>query len=446
MLNKTVWLLLVLSAGAAAQPAAVPLTLKQAVALALAPEGNARWRLAHQLARQAEQRAAQSRAALLPSLEGSLAEQNQTRNLAAFGIRIEAPIPGFRVPDLVGPFTTFDARAAVRQTVLDLAAWRRYQAVRETARAARAEEEAVRDAVAREVALLYLALLRAEARLEAARANVRLAERLLDLARNQKAAGTGTGIEVTRAEVQLANERQQALAAELETRRARLELLRAIGLALDTPVAPASSLEYVPPPEVDLAALREAALRTRADYRAQLLREESARLAASGAAAERLPSVAAFADYGSLGTSLANSLPTRVYGLAVRVPLFDGGLREARRQESRSLYEQERIRTAELRRQIELDIRLAADALASALEQVKVAGEGLGQTLRELEQAERRYRAGVAASLEVTDAQTRLARARENRVAALFLYHRARLELAYAVGGIRQFVEEEKVP
>lgn len=446
MLSKNAVTLVLLSASAAAQPSAVPLTLRHAVELALAPDGSARVRLARQFAQQAEQRAAQSRAALLPNLEGSLAQQNQTRNLAAFGIRIEAPIPGFRVPDLVGPFSTFDARAAVRQAVLDLPAWRRYQAGREHVRAARAEEEAVCEAVAREVAVLYLAFLRADARLEAARANVRLAEELLDLARNQKAAGTGTGIEVTRAEVQLAHERQQLLAAELEARRARLELLRAIGLSLDAAITPAGSLDYVPPPETDVAALLEAALRTRADYRAQQLRQEGARLAAGAAAAERLPSVAAFADYGSLGTSLTHSIPTRVYGLALRLPLFDGGWRQARRQEGRALYEQERIRTADLRRQIELDIRLAADAVTSAAEQVKVAEDGLTQTLREMEQAQRRYRAGVAPSLEVADAQTRLARARDNRVAALFLYHRARLDLAYAAGRLRRFIEEEKLP
>ncbi len=446
MLSRNVWGFLVLSSCAAAQSGGVSLSLKQAVELALAPDGNTRLRLARQLVRQADARARQSRAALLPNLEGTVAQQNQTRNLAAFGIRIEAPIPGFRVPELVGPFSTFDARAAVRQPVLDLAAWRRYQAGRETARAAAAEEEAAREAVAREVAVRYVALLRAEAHVEAARANVRLAEQLLDLARNQRAAGTGTGIEVTRAEVQLAHERQQLLAAEMETRRSRLELLRAIGLPLDTDVTPAGSLEVAPQGQEDPAVLLQTALEARADYRAQQLREESARLAAGAAAMERWPSLTAFADYGSLGTSLHNALPTRVYGLALRLPVFDGGLREARRQEGRSLYEQERVRTADLRRQIELEIRLAADALTSAREQVQVAEEGLAQTRREMEQAERRYRAGVTSSVEVADAQTRLARARDNLVAALFLYHRARLDLAYAAGRIRQFIEEEKLP
>ena len=42
--------------------------------------------------------------------------------------------------------------------------------------------------------------------LDTARSNVELSEALLKLAQNQKTAGTGTGIEVTRAQVQLSND------------------------------------------------------------------------------------------------------------------------------------------------------------------------------------------------------------------------------------------------
>ena len=55
------------------------------------------------------------------------------------------------------------------------------------------------------------------------------------------------------------------------------------------------------------------------------------------------------------------------------------------------------------------------DALQSADAQVKTAEEGLKLAQNEVAQAERRYEAGVTNSIEVTDAQTRLARARDNR-------------------------------
>jgi outer membrane protein len=47
----------------------------------------------------------------------------------------------------------------------------------------------------------------------------------------------------------------------------------------------------------------------------------------------------------------------------------------------------------------------------------------------------------MATSIEVTDAQTRLARARDNQIAALDLYNRARIDLGQATGTIRQMVD-----
>jgi outer membrane protein TolC len=105
------------------------------------------------------------------------------------------------------------------------------------------------------------------------------------------------------------------------------------------------------------------------------------------------------------------------------------------------LYEQERLRSADLRQQIELELRLALDGLRSSADQVKVAEEGLAQAKDELDRARRRYEAGMASSLEVTDAQTRLARARDNQIAALDLYNRARIDLGQATGTIRQMMD-----
>ena len=434
--------LLLLPALVAAQPAPpLELSMKQAVQMALAPDGDARVRLAQEAVKQAQSRSAQARAALLPNLDASVSEQNQTRNLASFGIKISIPIPGFVFPELAGPFSVFDARASVTQTVFDFGSIRRYQAARTGIQAAGEESDAARDQVARQVALQYLAAVRAEAKVQSAEADTGLAESLQKLAENQKGAGTGTGIEVTRAKVQLAQARQQLLVAQIELRQAQLELLRTIGLALDTRVRLTGNLDYSPVEVLSPEKTIEAALQTRADWKAQQKREEAARLTYSGVKLERLPSVAGFADYGSIGNSITSAIPTRTYGLALRVPVFDGGRRDARRTESGSQYEQERIRTADLRRQIELEARLALEDLRSAEDQVKVASEGLALVEAELEQAQRRYQAGVTSSLEVTDAQTRLARARDNRIAALFLYNRARLDLWQATGTIRQMVD-----
>jgi len=72
---------------------------------------------------------------------------------------------------------------------------------------------------------------------------------------------------------------------------------------------------------------------------------------------------------------------------------------------------------------------------------VNVSKDGLELSQNELAQARRRYEGGVANSVEVTDAQTRLERARDNQTAALYLYNVARIDLAQAMGRVRAAVQ-----
>ncbi len=424
------------------RPPILQLSLKQAVQLALAPEGSTRVKLAEEDLKQAESRADESRAALLPDFEGYLQYQNETANLKAFGFDFpKVPIPGFVIPTFVGPFSVLDARATVNQTVFDFSAIRRYQASRVAIEATKADNEGTHDQVTDQVARAYLAGLRAQASLDTEGANVELSESLLRLAQQQKAAGTGTGIEITRAEVQLANDRQAQLVAQNDVDRTRLQLLKVIGLKLDNPVELVDRLSYIPMESVDPEQALATANQHRAELRAQQRREENARLSFSATKLERLPSVSAFANYGDIGSSVLSALPTRSIGASVKIPIFDGGRRDARRAESASVFRQEAVRTADLHDQIELDVRVAIDSLHSADAQVKAAEDGLKLAENEVAQAERRYKGGVSNSVEVTDAQTRLARARDNRINALYNYNLARIDLGTATGTIQSMIQ-----
>ncbi|HTR37170.1 MAG TPA: TolC family protein [Bryobacteraceae bacterium] len=450
MQSTKLLLSLALAAPALAQqlqtrPQVLQLSLKQAVELALAPEGSTRVKLAEEALKQAQSQADEARAGLLPDFESYTQYQNETNNLKAFGFNFanfsKVPIPGFSIPTFVGPFGVFDVRASVNQTVFDFSTIRRYQASKVAIEAVKADNEGTRNQVTDQVARAYLAGLRAQATLETAQANVDLSEALLRLAQTQKQAGTGTGIEITRAEVQLANDRQQLLVAENDVDRTHLQLLKVIGLKLDNPVELTDRLTYIPMDAVDEAHELATARANRPEWQAQSRREETARLNYSAVKMERLPSVSAFANYGDLGSSAFSALPTRSVGATVRIPIFDGGRRDARRAESASQYRGEKIRTEDLRDQIDLDVRTSIDSLRSADAQVKTAEEGLKLSENELAQAERRYKAGVTNSIEVTDAQTRLARARDNRVSALYNYNLARIDLGTATGTIQSMIQ-----
>jgi outer membrane protein TolC len=420
------------------------LTLQRAVELALSPEGNSHIQLSREFVIQAQSRSKQARAALLPDLSASAYQESNTRNLEALGLRdiIPTKYAGvIQIPRRVGPFPVFDARMTMVQNVLDVSSIRRFQASKTLVKAAGAESENTDDEVAGQVAKAYVSALRAEAQVDAATANLELANAVLKTAENQKSAGAGTGIDVTRAKVQVANERQRLLVAQNERRRAHLTVLRALGLRLDTEIQLTDRLTYSPIESEVLATEPIAAVDMRSDFMAQTNRQDGARLALSATTLERLPSITLFSDYGTMGLDPYRALPTYTYGVAVRVPIFDGGRRDARRAESQSIYRQEQIRSNDLREQIQLEVQLAKDGLQSADEQVKVAEEGLALANNELAQARRRFEAGVTSSLEVIDAQTRLARARDNRIAALFSHNLARIDLGQATGQIRKMIQ-----
>lgn len=419
----------------------IQLSLKKAVEIALAPQGNSRVQLALESVKLAKARSAQARAALLPNLDGYVSQKNRTVNLQAIGVGVGPLAPLIENLTLVGPFNTFDARANLSQTVLDFSAIKRFQASRAGVSQAQAEDESTRDQTRELVTKAYLVALRAEAALEAAQSNVLLSEALLRLAANQKEAGTGTGIEVTRAKVQLANQKQQLVVAQNQRTLSHLQLLRSMGLNLEASLELTDRLAYMPAEAANPDVLLKTALDSRADWKAQLKREETQRLNYSAIKMERLPSVIGLADYGTIGTGVDNSVPTRTYGISVRVPVFDGGQRDARRAESLVQFRQESIRTKDLRQQIELEIRAALDSLRSADEQVKAAAEGLDLAEEELASARRRYEGGVSNSVEFTDAQNRLERARDNHISALFSFNLARIDLSVATGTIRQILQ-----
>ncbi|MBZ5606082.1 MAG: TolC family protein [Acidobacteriia bacterium] len=420
----------------------LPLTLKHAVEIALTPEGSPRVSLALETIKQAEMRKNEARAAFLPDVEASVNDRRQTTNLRAFGFNFAIPIPGLSIPTIVGPFSVFDARATASQTVFDFSTYKRFQASKVNIETARTDYDTTRNQISDQVARAYALTLRADAALDAAKANVDLSQALLKSAQDQKDAGTGTGIEVVRAQVQLANDKQRLVVAENDRRRAALNLLRVMGLKLEAMVELTDKLAYHPVEIGTIEAALADARKIRPELKSQQERESSAKLSYDATKWERLPSVGASADYGSIGSELVGSMPTYTYGLSVRVPVFDGGRRDARRIESLSQYRQERTRTRDVEQQVELDVRLAFDSVRSAATEVQTAQEGAQLAEQEVAQARRRYEAGVTNSIEVTDAQTRLDRARDNQINALYDYNVARIDLATATGKIREYVNQ----
>ncbi len=411
------------------------LSFQQAIQTALA--NNFRARLAQERINEATGKAQEARGGLLPEMVGVITQRSETVNLAAMGFQAGL-FPG-SLPLLIGPFDNFDARARLVQSIFNWRAIQQYRAGQSGLKLARVEEQMMRQQVVTQTALAYLNSISAERAVEAAQANLALAQSLFKLAQDRRDAGVATGIDVTRAQIRAAEEQLRLVQTQTNAQQARIAFLRVVGLPLANAVKLTEALPFLPEPLPGVEQLVTEAQRERPEIRAAEEQLQVSGYSLSAAKAERLPTVDFVGDYGESGnTPWRNAVPTRTAGVRVTIPLF-GGRTQGRITQARSQQQQAALRLQDTRTQVEEDVRLALQNITTAAEQVRVAQQALALAQREVEMARDRFSAGVADNLEVVNAQTSLANAREREVAALAQYNAARINLAAARGQVEAF-------
>lgn len=420
-------MLLATAGGASAQaPAGESLSLGGAARLA-AERGTT----AITARERATQRAAQSvqyRAALLPSLSTNALIDGGTNTPVPVGVAN----PG-AFSSALGVDRTLDMQVRLNQTLFDPAAVGRWRAADADADAAEVSADHSANLAAKDGAIAYLRVLRADGRLAARIADSSLAAELLDIARQHLAAGTAIALDVTRAESQLASATSALIRERNERARVELDMLRVLGLPISSRVRLTDSLRDPEAGDVngsEAEAVHGALLR-RGDVQSAQLSILAAHRSIGAARMERLPSVSAFAQAASNSNG---ALDSHTYGVQVSLPIFDGLRREGRIREAQA---REREATAEYddaRRRTEVEVRSALLDLDAAREQVTAARVQLTLAEREVAEARERFTNGVAGNADVINAQLSLNGARDVVVDALTSYHSARVSLASSVG------------
>jgi outer membrane protein len=425
------------SATASAQP---PLVLTIGGAARMAADKSAGPEAARQRTDQAEARARQARASFLPNVTAVANEGERTFNSASFGIDFSDPVSHKSLFDpngqVLGPVRTWDIRGTLHQSIADFSSVSHMRAARASVEASTAEASSASQQAAAVAAAGYVRAIRAEAQVTARMADSVLAAELLVIARDQLAAGVGIGLDVTRAQSQLAAGRSQLIGARNERDRARLELYRALGLPLTSSVVLADSLVGLAGggPLPDEQEVMDRALRTRADLRAADRQIAAAERQLSAIRSERLPSLAAFADQGATGKSTDHLLNTYTWGLEISVPVFDGFRREGRMDEQRAVVRELDVRRRDLAQQATIEVRSALLDLAAARDQLGASDERLAFAEQALGQARDRFQAGVSGNADVINASMELNAARTQTVDGRAALLSARVALARAQG------------
>jgi outer membrane protein len=120
--------------------------------------------------------------------------------------------------------------------------------------------------------------------------------------------------------------------------------------------------------------------------------------------------------------------------MSISLPLFDGLNRERRVEEARVAEADARLAVTAQEQRLTADVRAGLLSLQTAYRIAALQRQVAENAAEELRMSRERFRLGASASLEVTDAQTRLAEAERAVIDAVYTYHKSLAALEALVG------------
>jgi outer membrane protein TolC len=378
---------------------------------------------------------------LLPNVNGDVQEAVQEQSLEALGLR---KFPGSTgpIPRTTGRFSYFDVRASATQRVFDWKAIQKYRSSVVGEGVARFSLKDARDLVVLATGNVYLQAIAGAARVETAQAQTETARALYDKAVAQQQAGVSPAIDTLRAQVEYQMRKQQLIAATSDFAKQKISLARVIGLALgqEFELADKAPYEAFPIPDLETSLLRAYSLRS--DYKAARERLLAAQLEHNAATAGYFPTLDLSANYGEIGKVPGDVLPTYALFGTLNIPIFQGGKVHGDVLKAEASLRQAQAQMADVRGQVDQDIRNALLDLKSTADQVEVAQSSVNLAEEALTQSRDRFSAGVTDNLEVVQAQEALAGAHESLISSLYLHNLAKVSYARALGHAEEGVRE----
>jgi outer membrane protein len=289
----------------------------------------------------------------------------------------------------------------------------------------------------------YYALLSARASVDALQVAEASAKESLAAAEARYQAGVATPTDKLQAQTALSQARLNLITAQGITRTAQGTLANIMGFDASQSFTLVSLPESVPDPvvEQDIGKLIESARKSRPDLRAADAQIKAAEAQLTATRSTGLPTVSLGASTGTQNYQYQNiagspNIDSSSIGITLSVPLFTG-TRNTYQNRAAELQVEGKVAARDLlANQIALDVWNAYQTLLTNSQSLTAASDLVASA----EQSERmtlgRYKAGVAnmSILDVLNAQSTLASARQQRVAALYNFQASRLALAQAIG------------
>jgi outer membrane protein len=417
--------------GTGQPPAAAPtLTLKDAQELAL--KNHPKVQAAQNAAAATNQVVREARSAYLPFVSGAVtgAQGNDNARMGAGG-----GLSASRLFDRVGEGFVLSQLITDLGRTSNLVASSRFEA-----QASDQTYQATREDVLLSLDNAYYGVLRAQTVVRVARQTVDARQLLSDQVGTLAQNNLRSQLDVSFADVNLADAKLLFIRAENDLQEAYAQLARALGT--DRPVQYQLVEEPLPPsPSLSPEELVTQAMANRPDILSLQFKRDAAHKFAFAERDLARPTVSVVGAAGLLTyASLPGSpLPDKYEGAAVNVdvPLLNGGLFGARRAaaEYRALEADNALRDYE--EGVARDVRVAWVNATTAYQRLDVTAQFLRSATLALDLAQGRYNLGLSSIVELTQAQLNVTRAEIEDLSAKYDYQYDSAALQYAIGQLR---------
>jgi outer membrane protein len=408
---------------AAAKAQTPMLTVDQVVDIAL--ERNPTLEASRQVVAQAEARLTQSQAPWWPQLRGSA---GYSRNYAE--AQRDAVIRGSSNER----FDNYNTGLSLTQKIYDFGqTGGLVEQSRQRLSSSEADHSTNLSQVVFRVKTVFYQVLKNHGLVTVAKETLRSQQKHLEQAAAYYKGGLRPKIDVTRAEVDVANARLALITTDYAERDSRVALERILGgPPVQGPYQLAPEKEQaLRPPEV--APLVIQALDNRPEAASIKALIKAAKGALTSAQGDYWPSFDAAGSYNYQNTQfpLQNSWTA---GVGLTWAIFSGFLTKGQTNQARALILQQKARLADLELQISQEVNTAYLALGEASERIATSRTALKNSEENMRLAKGRYQTGVGNAIEYTDAQLALTQSQNILVQATYDYFQAWAGLERSLG------------
>lgn len=406
-----------------------PLTLEQCIAIGL--QYNPSLRASQETVDAQKARLEQALAAYYPQINFNANYNTSTSNFANVSSSTGGSTSSWTQTDI------FSMGPSLNQLIYDFGRTSSsVQINRENMKASEQDVLTVKQNVVLNIKQAYYTVLQTQALIKVAEETLTQNQKRLEQAKGFYQAGTRPKIDVTNAEVNLANVELALIRAKNNFQVARITLNTAMGLRTDLSFAIDKKID-LKPKMIPLEEILEAALTRRPEILQLKARQRSQEASVQSAQSTYYPVLSGNASNLWRTYDVPNDLVWDwSFGVTLSVPIFSGFSSPNQVAEARAVLRNLSAQEETLKQSIQLEAEQAHLNLREAIERIGVTEKTLDQAKENYDLASGRYQVGVGQPLEITDAEVLLANARANHIQALYDYKVAEARIAKAMGRI----------